>query len=246
MTANGTRRYPIRYAAQRWSDGKWFYGGLFVIGLVLIAFNVYSKRPIINFVPVTVLCGAILVAFWLMQKFSYLEIADDGLRVRYGLRHMELPYSALASVRRQPLEVAFQRAESRRFVTRYVRRLGREPAVYIRIDRRKPDLVESADRQLGLALLRTGRSIWPENGLLPVVMQHARLHQMSRTDKAAMYRRLGARAGTPPSCHYTTSEITPALLELATIARQALSVRAVVDGAEGEEGVVVVAPNGPA
>lgn len=57
---------------------------------------------------------------------------------------------------------------------------------------------------------------------------------------------LGARAGTPPSCHYTTSEITPALLELATIARQALSVRAVVDGAEGEEGVVVVAPNGPA
>ena len=53
---------------------------------------------------------------------------------------------------------------------------------------------------------------------------------------------LGARAGTPPSCHYTTSEVTGSLLELATIARQALPVRAVVDGAEGEEGVVVVAP----
>ncbi len=53
---------------------------------------------------------------------------------------------------------------------------------------------------------------------------------------------LGARAGTPPSCHYTASEITPALLELATIARQALPIRAVVDGAEGEEGVIVVAP----
>jgi RNA 3'-terminal phosphate cyclase (ATP) len=53
---------------------------------------------------------------------------------------------------------------------------------------------------------------------------------------------LGARAGTPPSCHYTTSEVTGALLELATIARQALPVRAVVDGAEGDEGVVVVAP----
>jgi RNA 3'-terminal phosphate cyclase len=53
---------------------------------------------------------------------------------------------------------------------------------------------------------------------------------------------LGARAGAPPSCHYTTSEVTAALLELATIARQALPVRAVVDGAEGEEGVVVVAP----
>ncbi|MGE5047919.1 MAG: RNA 3'-terminal phosphate cyclase [Deltaproteobacteria bacterium] len=53
---------------------------------------------------------------------------------------------------------------------------------------------------------------------------------------------LGARAGAPPSCHYTTSEVTRPLLELATIARQALPVRAVVDGAEGEEGMIVVAP----
>ena len=53
---------------------------------------------------------------------------------------------------------------------------------------------------------------------------------------------LGARAGTPPSCHYTTSDVTTALLQLATTARQALSVRAVVDGAQGEEGMIVVAP----
>jgi RNA 3'-terminal phosphate cyclase len=53
---------------------------------------------------------------------------------------------------------------------------------------------------------------------------------------------LGARAGAPPSCHYTTSAVTSGLLELATLARQALPVRAVVDGAEGEEGMIVVAP----
>ena len=53
---------------------------------------------------------------------------------------------------------------------------------------------------------------------------------------------LGARAGAPPSCHYTTSEVTAGLVELATLARQALPVRAVVDGAQGEEGVIVVAP----
>ena len=53
---------------------------------------------------------------------------------------------------------------------------------------------------------------------------------------------LGARAGTPPSCHYTTSEITAALLELATTARRALPVRAVVDGAQGDEGMIAVAP----
>jgi len=54
---------------------------------------------------------------------------------------------------------------------------------------------------------------------------------------------LGARAGTPPSCHYTAGEITAACFELATVARHALPVRAVVDGAEGEEGVIVVAPS---
>jgi hypothetical protein len=153
MTQNGSRRFPIRYATQRWSDGKWFYGGLFVVGLVLIAFNSYRQQQIINFVPVTVLCGLILLAFWLMQRFSYLEIADDGLRIRYLLRHLELPYSNLARVRRQPLEVAFQPADRRRYVNRFVRRLSREPAVYIRLDRRQPDLVESAKRQLGPRLV---------------------------------------------------------------------------------------------
>ena len=53
---------------------------------------------------------------------------------------------------------------------------------------------------------------------------------------------LGARAGPPPSSHYTTSEVTPGLVELAKLARLALPVRAVVDGAIGEEGAVVVAP----
>jgi hypothetical protein len=153
MTANGARRFPIRYATQRWSDGKWFYGGLFVIGLVLIAFNLYRRQPILNFVPVTILCGLILIAFWLMQKFSYVEISDGGLRVRYLLRHLELPYNTVARVRRQPLEVAFQPAERRRLVNRFVRRLGREPAVYIRLDRRQPDLIEAAERQLGQRLV---------------------------------------------------------------------------------------------
>jgi hypothetical protein len=171
MTGNGTRRFPIRYATQRWSDGKWFYGSLFVIGLALIAFNLNRGQQILNFVPVTVLCGAILVAFWLMQKFSYLEISDDGLRVRYGLRHLELPYSSLARVRRQPLEVAFQPADRRRFVNRFVRRLGREPAVYIRLDRRQPDLVESAERQLGPRLVAGADIVVPIAGVDEFVAQ---------------------------------------------------------------------------
>ena len=153
MTDRGTRRFPIRYATQRWSDGKWFYGALFVVGLGLIAFNLYRRQPIISLVPVTVLCALILLAFWLMQKFSYLEISDDALRVRYLLRHLELPYNTVARVRRQPLEVAFQPADRRRYVNRFVRRLGREPAVYIRLDRRQPDLVESAERRLGPRLV---------------------------------------------------------------------------------------------
>src|SRR5919108_446040 len=54
---------------------------------------------------------------------------------------------------------------------------------------------------------------------------------------------LGARAGTAPTCHFTTSSVPEGLVSLATLARRMLPVKAVVDGAVGEEGVVVVAPS---
>ena len=153
MSEGVTRRFPIRYALQRWKDGIWFYGSFFIILLVLVGINLIQHAQIVSFIPVLVLDGAILLAFWLMRLVSYVEITDDGLRVRYLLRHVELPYSALARVRRQPLEVAFQPAERRRFVNRFVRRLAHEPAAYIRLDRRQADLIESTERQLGPRLV---------------------------------------------------------------------------------------------
>jgi hypothetical protein len=121
--------------------------------VVLIAIKVIQHQSIVSFVPVTVLDGAIVLAFWLMQRISYIEVSDNGIEIRYLLRHIELPYTALARVRRQPLEVAFQPAERRRFVNRFVRRLARGPAAYIRLDRRQSDLIESAERQLGPRLV---------------------------------------------------------------------------------------------
>lgn len=171
MSENGARRFPIRYATQRWSDGKWFYGGFFIILLVLIAFNLYRKQQIVSFIPVTLVDAGILVVFWLMRLFSYVEISDDGLRIRYLRRHLELPYSALARVRRQPLEVAFQPAERRRYVNRFVRRLAREPAAYIRLDRRQPDLVESAERQLGPRFIAGADIVVPLVGVDEFVAQ---------------------------------------------------------------------------
>src|SRR5256714_3886041 len=156
MTQGPTRRFPIRYAIQRWKDGVWFYGGFFIILVVLVAINLLQKRQIASFIPVLVLDLAILISFWLMRSFSYVEISDDVLRVRYLFRHVELPYSALSRVRRQPLEVAFQPAERRRFVNRFVRRLAKEPAAYIRLDRRQRDLVEHTERQLGPRLVAGG------------------------------------------------------------------------------------------
>jgi hypothetical protein len=153
MTQGATRRFPIRYAIQRWNDGIWFYGIFFIVLVVLVAFNLQAKRQIVSFIPVLVLDVAILVSFWLMRSFSYVEICDDALRIRYLFRHAELPYSALSRVRRQPLEVAFQPAERRRFVNRFVRRLAKEPAAYIRLDRRQRDLVEQTERQLGPRLV---------------------------------------------------------------------------------------------
>ena len=149
MNDKARRRYPILYSVQRWNDGKWFYGGFFIILVVLLVIKLIQHQTIVSFIPVTVLDGAVLVAFWLMQRISYIDVSDDGIEIRYLLHHIDLPYTALARVRRQPLEVAFQPAERRRFVNRFVRRLARGPAAYIRLDRRQGDLIESAERQLG-------------------------------------------------------------------------------------------------
>jgi hypothetical protein len=161
MSGEQRRRYRILYSVQRWNDGKWFYGGFFIILIVLIVIKVIQHQPIISFIPVTVLDGAILLAFWLMRRLSYIEVSDDGLEIRYVLHHIELPYTALARVRRQPLEVAFQPAERRRFVNRFVRRLARGPAAYIRLDRRQGDLIESAERQLGPRLVAGADIVLP-------------------------------------------------------------------------------------
>src|SRR5260370_40191844 len=89
-------------------------------------------------------------------------------------RGRALPYRALARVRGQALEVAFQPAERRRLVNRFVRRLAREPAAYIRLDRRQPDLVESAERQLGPRLVAGADSVVPLVGVAEVVAQMKR------------------------------------------------------------------------
>jgi len=171
MSDQAKRRYPILYSVQRWNDGKWFYGGFFIILVVLLIIKLVQHQTIVSFIPVTVLDGVILVAFWLMQRISYIEVSDDGIEIRYLLRHIELPYTALARVRRQPLEVAFQPAERRRFVNRFVRRLARGPAAYIRLDRRQSDLIEAAERQLGPRLVAGADIVIPIVGVDDFVAQ---------------------------------------------------------------------------
>jgi hypothetical protein len=153
MTQGATRRFPIRYSIQRWNDGVWFYGSFLIILIVLTAGKLLARQSIVSFLPVLVLDAGILLAFWLMRLLSYVEVTNDGVRIRYITRRMDLPFAALSRVRRQPLELAFQPAERRRFVNRFVRRLARQPAAYLRLDRRQDHLVEEAERRLGPRLV---------------------------------------------------------------------------------------------
>jgi hypothetical protein len=157
----GSRRYAIRYSIQRWNDGLWFYGSFFIILVVLTLAKLFARQSILSFVPVLVLDVGILIAFWLMRLFSYVEVSGEGVRIRYLLRQMDLPFSSLSRVRRQPLEIAFQPAERRRFVNRFVRRLAREPAAYLRLDKRQEDLVEEAERRLGPRLIAGSDIVLP-------------------------------------------------------------------------------------
>jgi hypothetical protein len=145
-----TRRFSIRYSTQRWDDGKWFYGIFLVVLCGLIAIKLVLRQPVTFLWWYVLGVDVILLAsLYLFRLVSYLETGPDGLRIRYVFRQARLPYEALTKVRKQPLDVAFQPAERRRYVNRFVRRLSREPAVYIRIDKRQPDLIAQMERRLG-------------------------------------------------------------------------------------------------
>lgn len=153
MTPGKGRRFEIRYSTQRWNDGKWFYGSFLIILAGLTVFKILQRQPIISFIPVLILDGGILLALYLMRRVSYVDVGSDSLEVRYVFHRMTLPYSGLSKVRRQALDVAFAPTERRRFVNRFVRRLAREPAAYIRIDRRQAELLAEAERRLGPRLV---------------------------------------------------------------------------------------------
>jgi len=118
-------------------------------------------KTVLGYLPVLVVDALVLAAFWITRLRSYLEISDDALRIQYLLGRVDLSYGTITRVRRQPLEVAFQPAERRRFVNRFVRRLAREPAVYIRLDRRQPDVIADAERRLGQRLVAGADIVLP-------------------------------------------------------------------------------------
>jgi hypothetical protein len=163
--SSDNRRFPIRYSIQRWNDGLWFYGSFLIILVVLTVAKLFARQSIVSFVPVLVLDAGILIAFWVMRRLSYVEVTPEGIQIRYIMRRMDLPFSSLSRVRRQPLEVAFQPAERRRFVNRFVRRLAREPAAYLRLDKRQEDLVEQAERRLGPRLVAGSDIVLPILGV---------------------------------------------------------------------------------
>ncbi len=152
MTAT-PQRYAIRYAVERWKDSRWFIGYLVV---VLVVFSVFLRpkgQPLaivlIPSIEAVVIGGAYLAILFIFQRISYLELAADGLRLRYGMTSVTIPYPAISRVRRQPLDVAFAAPERRRYRNRFTRRLGGQPAVYIRVDRRQEDLIAQLQRRLG-------------------------------------------------------------------------------------------------
>jgi hypothetical protein len=158
------RRFFIRYAVQRWDDIKWFYGALLLVILIVMATSGGGQR-MASYVPVLVLVVALLVVFYFGRRFSYVELGADALRIRSGLRRVSLPYAAISRVRKQALEVAFQPAERRRYANRFVRRLARQPAVYIRIDRRESDLRDTAERTLGPRIVAGPDVVLPITGV---------------------------------------------------------------------------------
>jgi hypothetical protein len=161
VTQGSSQRYEIRYATLRWNDVKWFNGIFAVVLAGLLAYNYFSHKPVDQLIIVLPVPVAFLAATYLNRLNSYLVITPTGVRIRYRLASFEIPYSSIVRVRKQPLGTAFQSAERRKYLNRFVRRLLREPAVYIRIDPRKSDVLADAERRLGPRMVMDADLVFP-------------------------------------------------------------------------------------
>ena len=161
MTSASAGRFYIRYAIQRWDDAKWFIGSFVVVLLALTAYSIAVHKSSLTFLIVLLMEMVFLLGLWTFRRTAYLEIGEQGLRVRYLLTRLELPFAAVTRVRKQPLGVAFQPADRRRYVNRFVRRLARDPAVYIRLDRRESELIQEVTRHLGARMVNGADVILP-------------------------------------------------------------------------------------
>ncbi len=155
------RRFYIRYAMQRWERNRLFLGSVIAVLVVLIALNLIQQRQVGVLVVVLVLEILFLGGFYVLRRASYLELGPDGVRIRYRLTRVVVPYAAVARVRKQSLQVAFQPADRRRYLNAFVRRLAREPAVFIRIDRRDPELLAQLERRLGRVVVAGAEIVLP-------------------------------------------------------------------------------------
>jgi hypothetical protein len=149
----GGRRFYIRYAIQRWDDAKWFVGSFIVVLAVLLGYRLAQGR--VDYLFLSALCIEVLflAGVYLFRRLAYLEVLQDRLLVRYGFQRAEIPVAVVTRVRKQPLQAAFQQPERRRYLNRFVRRLLRQPAAFIRIDRREPELLDLIRARLGARMV---------------------------------------------------------------------------------------------
>lgn len=149
MRGPAAKRYYVRYGTVRWERSRLYLGIVIVLLAGLVVYNLTRGEQVQLLVSVLLLEIFFFALFYVLRWTAYLEVRPEAIHIRYLLARIELPYAAVARVRKQPLVVAFQPAERRRFMNAFVRRLAREPAVYIRIDRRQEDLLAQLQRRLG-------------------------------------------------------------------------------------------------
>lgn len=149
MSGPAVRRYYVRYGKVRWERSRLYLGVVIVLLAGLVVYNLTQGAPVQLLVSVLLLEIFFFALFYVLRWTAYLELRPEAIHIRYLLARIELPYAAVARVRKQPLIIAFQPADRRRYVNAFVRRLGRDQAVYIRIDRRQEDLLAQLQRRLG-------------------------------------------------------------------------------------------------
>lgn len=157
------QRHYLLYARQTLRDFRIILGIFVVLYLAIGAYDAYSHHEPLRMVQwavsasFPVIIGALI---YLYSRRTFVEFQEGGVLIRQFMRAALIPYSDIEKARVDTMEHIFGRPDRKRWQTKTVRAMYKQPALCLRV-RANEEQADELRRRLGRRTLVEREAVLP-------------------------------------------------------------------------------------